>query len=143
MSREFRFCDIENIEQEPGVYEIHTDTGLALKVGIGKNLRKRLLQHRASLQSCLKLKQGGKWTNPNDVQSKGSILAKHLYYDLSLTNDYDLKTEAGRRAFLHERCYIVLIKITKTKDEARSIEKQLEKDGKNKYRYVKTFEKRS
>jgi hypothetical protein len=139
MRQRIRFREIENIEEKPGIYEIYTDSGVALKVGIATRLRKRLLQHRASRQSCLKLKPGGQWNNPNDVMSKGSILAKHLYYDGSITTEYDLSAETGRRAFLCERCYIVF-EITRTKLEARELERDRESDGR--YRYLKMVQKR-
>jgi hypothetical protein len=39
-----RFSEIEaKVPKEPGICEIHTDTGKALKVGISANMRKRLL----------------------------------------------------------------------------------------------------
>ncbi len=139
MRQGIRFSEIENIEEMPGIYEIYTDSGVALKVGIATSLRKRLLQHRASRQSCLKLKPGGQWNNPNDVMSKGSILAKHLYYDGSIAADYDLCAETGRRAFLYERCYVVF-EITRTKTEARELEKDRESDSR--YRYLKTVHRR-
>src|SRR5258708_6120575 len=100
MGKTIRFDQIESCIQEgPGIYEIHTDTGIPLKVGIGGSLRKRLSQQRASRQSCLKLKPSGHWSRPDDVKAKGSILAKHLYFDHAITCDYDLRTEAGRRGF--------------------------------------------
>jgi len=96
--QKIRFSDIESIvPAKAGIYEMHTLTGIPLKVGISVNLQERLMQHRASRQSALKLKAGGERSNPKDVQSKSSILAKHLYYDTSLVADYDLKSEAGRR----------------------------------------------
>jgi len=111
-----------------------------LKVGIGVNLRKRLLQHRASRQSHLKLKPGGQRSNPADVRSKESILAKHFYYDGSITTDYDLKTEAGRQAFLAERCHIAF-EMTETKAVARDLEKRRESSGSD--RYLKVVLKRA
>ena len=55
-----RFSEIEaKVPKEPGICEIHTDTGKALKVGISANMRKRLLQHQALRQNRLKLKPGG------------------------------------------------------------------------------------
>ena len=72
MRKPIRFGEIEaNILGGPGIYEIRTDDGIRLKVGIGKDLRKRLLQHRASRQSCLKLKSGGHWSRPGDVEARG------------------------------------------------------------------------
>ena len=107
MGDEIRFRDIRaKIPKGPGLYEIHTRSGRALKMGIGKNLRARLLKHRASLQRALVAKDGHNRANPDNVVSKGSILAKHLYYDSSLTRCYDLKTQRGRRRYLEERCRI-------------------------------------
>lgn len=128
-----RFEEIENrIPSGPGLYEIHTDTGIALKVGIGVNLRKRLRQHLASRQSCLRLKSGGERRNPDDVVSKGSILAKHLYYDQSIAPMYDLRSEDGRRRFLFEKCHIVF-RTTNTKQAARELEKLHECGGAFRY----------
>src|SRR5882724_12066054 len=119
MIGEIRFSEIErNVPAQPGIYEIHTFTGTSLKVGISGNLRKRLLQHRASRQSALKLKAGGQRCNPSDVKSKESILEKHLYYDTSLVADYDLKSEAGRRKFLKEKCCFIF-ELTANRTEAR------------------------
>jgi hypothetical protein len=101
------FDEIEVLERRPGIYEIYTNLDIPLKVGIGKDLKKRLLQHRASRQSALKLRPGGSFDNPNDVMSKGSILAKHLYYDRSIAPDFNLTDEARRREFLISQCYIV------------------------------------
>lgn len=135
MTSKVRFDQIEGkIPARPGIYEIHTNTGTALKVGIGVSLLKRLLQHRASLQSCLRLKVGGERGTPDDVVSKGSILAKHLYYDRSLTTAYDLRSEADRRRFLIEQCYI-LFQVTETRKAARELEKLRERTGC--FRYVK------
>ncbi|WP_166360202.1 hypothetical protein [Pseudomonas akapageensis] len=123
-----RFSEIERaVPDKPGIYEIYTVDGLALKVGIGKDLRKRLIQHRKSRQNRLVLKIGGDWDNPSDVTSKQSILAKHLYFS-SPVEGYDLKTETGRQAFLEECCY-VLFRVTSTREEARAIERQREADG--------------
>jgi hypothetical protein len=134
MMSKVRFEKIENqIPSGPGLYEIHTDTGIALKVGIGVSLRKRLLKHQASRQSCLRLKSGGDRRNPDDVVSKGSILAKHLYYDQSITRMYDLQSEAGRRSFLFEKCHIIF-RTTETKQAARELEKIRECGGA--FRYV-------
>ena len=134
--RRIRFSEIESfVPQKPGIYEIYTDAGLALKVGIGVNIRKRLLQHRASRQDRLKLKIGGHRSNPSDVRSKESILAKHLYYDAAVAPDYDLKSEAGRRAFLEERCH-VRFEVCPNKTAARYHEEVRERQGH--FRYVRT-----
>lgn len=66
-----RFSEIETaVPSAPGLYEIVTDEGGLLKVGISGNLRRRFSQHRQSRQSRLKLKEGGDWSNPSDVMSK-------------------------------------------------------------------------
>jgi len=133
MSTKVRFKRIsQEIPAGSGIYEILTDDGTSLKVGIGANLRQRLLQHRASLQSCLRLKAGGDWSNPGDVVSKRSILAKHLYYDRWLTSQYDLTSEADRRRFLEERCYIKF-ELTETREKARELERIREQHGRFRY----------
>jgi hypothetical protein len=116
----------------PGIYEIHTVDGLPLKVGISGNLRKRLLQHRASLQRGLQFNIAEEIAGPEDITSKRSILAKHLYCDSSLTSEFDLKTEAGRSAFLVKKCYITF-SITETREEARRLERQRELEGRFRY----------
>ncbi|MCY1397169.1 hypothetical protein D3C76_545980 [compost metagenome] len=123
-----RFSEIESmVPNKPGIYEIYTVDGQALKVGIGKDLRKRLIQHRKSRQSRLVLKEGGDWDNPSDVTSKQSILAKHLFF-FSPVDGYDLKTEVGRQEFLEDRCF-VLFRVTETREEAKAIEQLKEADG--------------
>jgi hypothetical protein len=107
--------------------------GVPLKVGIADDLRARLLQHRASRQSALKLKPGGDRSRPGDLESKGSVLAKHLYYDETVAPNHDLKTEVGRRAFLETGC-VVRVEPTCTRQEARVLEKQREAAGV--FRYV-------
>ncbi len=125
---DIRFSEIEkNVPALPGIYEIYTNDGEALKVGIGVNLRKRLIQHRRSRQSRLVLKPGGSWENPADVRSTQSILAKHLYF-AGCADGYDLSTEAGRQAFLEERCFI-RFRVTSSRKEARSLELALEASG--------------
>lgn len=132
--RKLRFDDLASLPKSPGIYQIHTNEGVALKVGIAKNLYKRLRDHATSKQSRLKLKLGGCYSNPSDVQSKQSILAKHLYFDSSLDECYDLKTEKGRQQFLIERCHI-LFSITCSREEARELERDLEKSSS--FRYVR------
>jgi hypothetical protein len=123
-----RFSEIETtVPTAPGLYEIVTDEGGLLKVGISGNLRRRLSQHRQSRQSRLKLKEGGDWSNPSDVMSKQSILAKHLFF-YSPATGFDLKTEAGRQAFLEQRCHI-LVKVTSTREEARELERDMEQSA--------------
>jgi hypothetical protein len=127
-SFKIRFSEIEiAVPPTSGLYEIVTDEGKLLKVGISGNLRKRLVQHRQSKQSRLKLKEGGDWSNPNDVMSKQSILAKHLFFH-SPTPGYDLKTESGRQSFLEQRCHVLVI-VTSTREEAREMEKLKEQSG--------------
>jgi hypothetical protein len=58
--------------------------------------------------------------------SKASILAKHLYYDLSIDQGYDLTLEAGRRAFLDQRCRI-LFKECRSITDARELEHEMER----------------
>jgi hypothetical protein len=140
MIRKTRFSEIErDVPAQAGIYEIHTFTGIPLKVGIGGDLRKRLLQHRASKQSALRLKAGGQRCNPSDVRSKESILAKHLYYDTSLVADYDLRSEAGRRMFLKEKCYFIF-ELTANRAEARELEKL--REDRSQFRYVGNVLKR-
>lgn len=114
-----RLVDIENT---PGLYQIFTLDGLPLKVGIAKNLRSRLNQHLKSSQKRLKSTIDGEVLEPSHLQSKQSILAKHLYFDSSLTNDNDLKTECGRRNFLTKETYL-LITYTCDREEAKRLEK--------------------
>jgi len=125
-----RFSEIDQTVPagQPGLYEIWTLLGVPLKVGIALDLRLRLRQHRSSRKNSLRLKSGGSWSRPRDVDSKQSILAKHLYFDRELTHDYDLSSEAGRRGFL-EDCCEVRIRPTATREEARELEKQREATG--------------
>ena len=135
------FEDINTlVPQAPGLYEIYTQDGIALKVGISINLRKRLGQHFASRQNALKLREGGRWENPQDVISKSSILAKHLYFwTPALMRGYDLKAEAGRNRFLAEQC-VIRFRVTQTRAEARALEKVLEQDGS--FRFVGELQSR-
>jgi len=131
----FRFSEIEARigPGQPGLYEIRTLSGEKLKVGITNDLRDRLADHRASRQSGLKLRPGGDWSRPDEVDSKKSILAKHLYYDEAIAPDYDLKTETGRRAFLSEAC-VILVEPNSSREKARELEKQ--REGQGGFRYV-------
>ena len=129
-----RFGDIEaRVPRKAGIYEIHTDSGIGLKVGIGGEIRKRLLQHRNSKQKCLELIVGGDRSNPSHVKSKQSILAKHIYYDREITSDYDLTSEAGRSRFLCDCCYIKF-KVSASKADAKRLERVSEATGL--FRYV-------
>jgi hypothetical protein len=111
--------------EKPGLYEIHTLDGIPLKVGISLNLRKRLTQHGESKQKYL-LCTDGDWSNPNNVTSKRSILAKHLYFHQA--NGYDLTLENDRQRFLKNECYILFL-ATASREEARKLERQLEAGG--------------
>jgi hypothetical protein len=141
MNKKIRFSEInEKVPNAPGKYEIYTDSGIPLKVGIGVNLRKRLSQHYASKQSGLRLNPGGSFLNPNvdywnpsEIISKRSVLAKHFYFDSSITSDYNLKTEEGRQRFLLEQCCFVFGQ-TATREEARVLELETERNGS--FRYV-------
>jgi len=116
-----------------GVYEIHTVRGVALKVGISTNLRRRLRHHGESLQSGLTFKAAKSAPHPREVTSHRSILAKHLYFDRSIAPRYDLRSEAGRQEFLEKNCRI-RIKFTSSGAAARRIEKQQERSGRFRYR---------
>ena len=89
------------------------------------NLRERLRKHRASRDSGLKLKRDGDPGSPDDWISKASILAKHLYFDQTLTKEFDLTAESERERFLDEYCRITF-RPTKSKEEARALEKEME-----------------
>ena len=116
----------------PGLYQIKMGREF-LKVGISANLRKRLHQHAKSSQARLKSPLPEPWTDPNQVASKGSILAKHLYFDRQVTQVYDLCCEEHRVAFLREQCW-VCFRPTRSREAARLLERELETTGK--YRYV-------
>lgn len=141
MHAQLRFSEVAAaVDAVPGYYEIHMVTGVLLKLGIAENLRTRLLQHGASLQSCLKgKKEGDAWSDPSDVVSKRSILAKHLYFDASIAPGYDLSSELGRQLFLEEQCRIV-VKPMASRAEARKYEKAREQSGL--FRYVGRVVKR-
>ena len=126
----FRFSEIEQCvpPSVPGVYQIRMIRGTKLKAGIGGDLLRRLKTHRASRQSGLLLRLDGDWSNPSDVESKASILAKHLYFDEVIAPGYDLKSETGRQQFL-EDCCVIDVQLTASRDEARHIEADLEASG--------------
>lgn len=122
---------VASIPKQPGIYEIWTDSGKALKVGISINALKRLKDHAASRKSGLPQKSGDRDApTPKDICSKKSILAKHLYFDQSLATEYncDLRDETGRREFLAKHCYIVFEK-TASKAIAREMEREREESG--------------
>lgn len=103
------FAELEtHVPSASGLYEIHTKTGIALKVGTAVNLLKRLKSHRASRDSGLRWKAGADKKRPSDVESKSSILAKHLYFDSTIAAGLDLKTQADRRRFLAEHCHVLV-----------------------------------
>jgi hypothetical protein len=135
-----RFSDVaKGVAAKPGIYEIHTIEGIPLKVGIAGNLRKRLLQHGTSRQSGLRFKAGDSASSPAGVESKRSILAKHLYFDSSIAPGYDLRTEIGRRRFLEDRCRFS-IELTVSRSRAREIEKKRERS--QPFRYLGRVVKR-
>lgn len=104
-----------------------------LKVGIATDLKQRLRDHGQSRQSGLKTIDTSQAMEPHNVRSKKSILAKHLWFDKTITKKYDLTTEFGRQEFLENECYII-VKSTSTREEARALEMIFENTGK--YRYV-------
>jgi hypothetical protein len=120
------FDRLDDIENTSGLYQIFTLDGLPLKVGIAKNLRSRLNQHLKSSQKRLRPSNDGEVLEPSHLQSKQSILAKHLYFDSSLTHNNDLKTESGRRNFLTKETYL-LITYTHDRKEAERLEKIAER----------------
>jgi hypothetical protein len=75
----------------------------------------------------LKLKEGGQRSNPSDMQSKESILAKHLYYDATVTTDFDFRLEAGCQEFLEEKCHIIFYYFEQC--VCPRIERERENDG--------------
>lgn len=119
------FSQVDQLLNKSGVYQIFTDDGIPLKVGIAAKLRARLRQHAKSSQKYLKFKHEGTDIQPSDVRSTRSILAKHLYFDSSIAPAYDLTTEEGRRKFLQAECYL-MITYTDSKETARELEKLLE-----------------
>lgn len=98
----------------PGIYQIWTMTGIALKVGISSDLRRRLRTHRASPLSR-------------------SVLARHLNRDRTLAPNHDLTTDVGRQRFLADECRIAFIS-TSSRRDARNLEIRLERTGK--FRYI-------
>lgn len=129
-----KYSEIKScVRPEPGLYEIITHKGEPLKVGISKNIAKRLLAHGASKQNSLKLKDEALGYCLSNVVSKQSILAKHLYFDSSVAQGYDLTIEQDRVRWLENECYIT-VKYTRSREEARKLEKIKEANGH--YRYV-------
>lgn len=137
MNYKIKFSEIDDkVNDSSGVYEIFTNQGIPLKVGISKNLKKRLQQHRNSRQKYLKIKNHDLPASPSNIVSKQSILTKHLYFDKSITANYDLSKEIDRQNFLENECYIIITD-TNSREEARSIEKEKEKMN---FRYVGRIE---
>ena len=135
-----KFSEIRNlVESTTGIYEIYLNDGTPLKVGIAKNLRSRLRMHFGSKQRRLKIKNCDDPITPNNMQSKQSIFAKHLYFDSTISTTHDLTTETGRVEFL-ENCCFLTFQYTESREVAREIEKEYEKSGK--YRYVGRVVKR-
>jgi hypothetical protein len=133
--RMIRFSEIdERVCARPGVYEIHTIGGLPLKVGIGSNLLCRLRSHRASRQSGLRtaLADLRRASNPGQVVSKASILAKHLFFDAAIAPGYDLRSERGRREFLETQCR-VSVEYCVSREEAAQIERERERTARFRY----------
>lgn len=131
-------CAFSQIEEfldpgQPGLYTIHLHDGTGLKVGISDDLRSRLIQHRQSLDSRLRPKPGRDPSDPDGLLAKGSILAKHLYFDEEIAPDYDLRTQLGRRQFL-EKCCVVRFEPISSSTEAHRLEKELEASGQ--FRYI-------
>src|SRR5262245_6793387 len=126
-SKRFKFSKlpIEQLRRKPGLYEVLRGR-IRLKVGISGDLGKRLTQHAKSLQRKLKSVHPEPWVDPSHVRSNGSILAKHLYFDKTIAfRDYDLRTEAGRRAFLECECRVRFV-TTRDRQDARKLERALE-----------------
>ncbi|WP_420933179.1 hypothetical protein ACOJR9_11880 [Alteromonas sp. A081] len=129
------FSQVDQLLDRPGLYQIFTDDGTPLKVGIASKLRARLRQHAKSSQKYLRFKHEGTDIQPSDVRSTRSILAKHLYFDSSIAPSFGLTTEEGRRKFLQAECYL-LITYTDSKVNARELEKLFE--AKRIFRYQGT-----
>lgn len=134
-----------DVEKDVGLYGIffrdRTGKVEGLKVGISKNLKRRLDSHFESRDSALKRKDGLKMTpeysdGPDGLVSKGSILAKHLFFDDELGREFNvnLKTKTGRKEFLNSHCF-VLVQRTQSKKAAKVMENELE--ASNLFRYVR------
>lgn len=119
------FSQVDQLLNKSGVYQIFTDDGIPLKVGIAAKLRARLRQHASSSQKYLKFKHEGAEIRPSDVRSTRSILAKHLYFDSSIAPAYDLTKEEDRCKFLQAECYL-MITYTDSRETARELERLFE-----------------
>lgn len=126
------FTSVRSAPDACGIYEVLTNTGIALKVGIATSLRRRLTAHARSRQSRLQLRVPGSWDNPSNVVSKQSVLAKHLFFDREIAPQYDLTTQDGRQRFLREQCTVRFV-VTPSREAARDLERVLEATGQ--YRY--------
>ena len=125
-----RFSEVPTeVGRVPGYYEIWTLAGELLKVGIAGNLRKRLTHHGQSVQRGLKAVNGKTvWSDPSEVSSKRSILAKHLYFDALIGPRFDLRCEAGRQRFLEQGCRIY-VRPMPSREAARELERKRERAG--------------
>ena len=103
-----------------------------LKVGMSGNLYRRLCDHARSPQRGLK-GPAEPWENPSQVASKRSILAKRLYFDRSITPEFDLRTQDGCRSFLETRC-MVRYQVLSTEEVVLAREQEMEERGG--YRYL-------
>ena len=133
--RIIEFSQVNSVNRESGLYEILLKSGTLLKIGIGKDLRSRLNKHAKSYQKSLKVANGElrNVVTPEEVVSKSSILAKHLFFDSEIAPEYDLRTQSGRRQFLSDKCEIRLQYCDM--DQAKVLERQMESTGN--YRYCR------
>lgn len=129
-----RFTEISaRVGRKPGYYEIYASNGELLKIGIARDLRDRLLRHRASYQSGLSAIGGiAKVNDPQQLRSSSSILAKHLFFDTCISPTRDLRSESGRRAFLEEECWISF-ELCESRKAAREMEKLRERTATIRY----------
>ncbi len=125
--QKIKFSEIVNLNNnKPGIYEIYTNNHIPLKVGISTNIKRRLRQHKNSMQIYLEILKTNLPISPENIRSNQSILAKHLYFDTKIAPNLDLSKENDRQKFLEENCY-VKFKYTETKEDARKIEIEKEK----------------
>ena len=111
---QFTESNSSDVPKKPGLYEIYRNDGTPLKVGISKNLRRRLMSnHRLS-------------------STYNSTLACHMKRDKTLAPEYNLAKKSKRREFLENECYI-LWEVIEDEEELRRREKELEATGKFRY----------
>jgi hypothetical protein len=130
-----RFSEIDRrVKHQPGLYEIWTRSGRRLKIGIAADLLDRLRKHRASRDSGLRCSLGSlaSVTDPKQITSKSSILAKHLFFDAKITTRYDLRCEADRRQFLESECRLT-VEYFPTRSAART--EELRREAATPFRY--------